>query len=431
MAIITDPLPYPKTDKVPVPANEDPRQYVQATDWNTVCSVVDSIRDEGGGGSGTVTSITAGTGLSGGTITTSGTIAIDSTVATLTGSQTLTNKVLSTTGDITPAADKTQVIGAASTGRYLRVFTTEVDSGGTDDLLLQTNNFDRLFLGRTTTNVLTSGAANGSSAVGNVIDTFPNYTTAGAKILSVRTATAEVLAVDRTGVLITPTAAVTTDVASATTGTTGFFIVKNGGTAQWTAHPFSGNGATLAAGTSDAYLLGGGSSILLARASGLQDYMAVNTGSITWGVNSNVSAYKLNTTSFSPDTGSTSGVPDLGTSSKKWGTVWARAYAGVHQDVTASGAVSIDTQLGEMCVLTSSGNISGITLAAGLSGQLFTLEMVQGNVSHTWPTSFVNARIAGGAFTKSAATSAIDTITYRYNSTASKWDEISRTLALA
>jgi hypothetical protein len=38
------------------------------------------------GGSGTVTSITAGTGLTGGTITTSGTIAIDSTVVTTTGS---------------------------------------------------------------------------------------------------------------------------------------------------------------------------------------------------------------------------------------------------------------------------------------------------------------------------------------------------------
>jgi hypothetical protein len=46
-------------------------------------------------GSGTVTSITAGTGLSGGAITTSGTIAIDSTVATLTGSRTLTNKTIS------------------------------------------------------------------------------------------------------------------------------------------------------------------------------------------------------------------------------------------------------------------------------------------------------------------------------------------------
>ena len=46
------------------------------------------------GGTGTVTSITAGTGLSGGTITSTGTIAIDSTVATLTGTQTLTNKTL-------------------------------------------------------------------------------------------------------------------------------------------------------------------------------------------------------------------------------------------------------------------------------------------------------------------------------------------------
>lgn len=45
-------------------------------------------------GAGSLTSITAGTGLSGGTITTSGTIAIDSTVATLTGAQTLTNKTL-------------------------------------------------------------------------------------------------------------------------------------------------------------------------------------------------------------------------------------------------------------------------------------------------------------------------------------------------
>ena len=58
-----------------------------STAWNSLSYIIT-------GAVGTVTSITAGTGLSGGTITGSGTIAIDSTVATLTGTQTLTNKTL-------------------------------------------------------------------------------------------------------------------------------------------------------------------------------------------------------------------------------------------------------------------------------------------------------------------------------------------------
>jgi len=60
-----------------------------STAWNSLSYAVT-------GALGTVTSVTAGTGLSGGTITGSGTIAIDSTVATLTGTQTLTNKTLTT-----------------------------------------------------------------------------------------------------------------------------------------------------------------------------------------------------------------------------------------------------------------------------------------------------------------------------------------------
>jgi hypothetical protein len=58
-----------------------------STAWNSLSYAIT-------GATGTVTSITAGTGLSGGTITSSGTIAIDSTVATLTGTQTFTNKTL-------------------------------------------------------------------------------------------------------------------------------------------------------------------------------------------------------------------------------------------------------------------------------------------------------------------------------------------------
>jgi hypothetical protein len=74
-------------------------------------------------GSGTLTSVTAGTGLSGGTITTTGTIAIDSTVATLTGVQTLTNKTLTTptigsivnTGTLTLPTSTDTLVGRATT----------------------------------------------------------------------------------------------------------------------------------------------------------------------------------------------------------------------------------------------------------------------------------------------------------------------------
>lgn len=75
-------------------------------------------------GTGTVTSVTAGTGLTGGTFTTSGTIAIDTTVvATLTGSQTLTNKTLtspvissiSNTGTLTLPTSTDTLVGRATT----------------------------------------------------------------------------------------------------------------------------------------------------------------------------------------------------------------------------------------------------------------------------------------------------------------------------
>ena len=73
---------------------------------------------------GSVTSITAGTGLSGGTITTTGTIAIDSTVATLTGTQTLTNKTLTSPTINTP---KTTIGFNAQTGTTYTLVLTDQD----------------------------------------------------------------------------------------------------------------------------------------------------------------------------------------------------------------------------------------------------------------------------------------------------------------
>jgi len=79
--------PHTDTATLTIPSASSRAGKVLSFDGDGNVSATDS-------GSGTVSSIVAGTGLSGGTITSSGTIAIDSTVATLTGSQTLTNKTL-------------------------------------------------------------------------------------------------------------------------------------------------------------------------------------------------------------------------------------------------------------------------------------------------------------------------------------------------
>ena len=131
-----------------------------------------------GATSGTVTSVTAGTGLSGGTITSTGTIAIDSTVATLTGSQTLTNKTLTTPvitqGQSTPsfttnaytlvAGDAGQVLLASngSTAGTISIPTnaTTAFAVGTQITVLQTGSGQLTIQAASsgTTTVLSTGA---------------------------------------------------------------------------------------------------------------------------------------------------------------------------------------------------------------------------------------------------------------------------------
>jgi hypothetical protein len=162
--------------------------YLSSTDWNTFNSK----------GSGTVASITAGTGLTGGTITSSGTIAIDSTVATLTGLQTLTNKSISgstntlsnignaslTNSAITINGTSTSLGGSISVGTVTSVTGTApvVSSGGatpaismaaanttTNGYLTSTdwNTFNSKGSG-TVTSVVGTGTVNGLTLTGTV-----------------------------------------------------------------------------------------------------------------------------------------------------------------------------------------------------------------------------------------------------------------------
>ena len=109
---------------------------------------------------GTVTSITAGTGLSGGAITSSGTIAIDSTVATLAGTQTLTNKTLT-------APKINEDVAVTSTATELNL----LDGKAATNLALVgkiegTNFTDSLLVGHATTGTLNAAQDNTGVGIG-------------------------------------------------------------------------------------------------------------------------------------------------------------------------------------------------------------------------------------------------------------------------
>jgi hypothetical protein len=104
----------------------------------TTITITDGVISStgGGGGSGTVTAITAGTGLTSSTgraITTTGTISVDTSVVTTnTGSQTLTNKTLNSpiiTGTVT-AGGGVGTNGQVLTSTGSGVQWTTVSGGG-------------------------------------------------------------------------------------------------------------------------------------------------------------------------------------------------------------------------------------------------------------------------------------------------------------
>jgi hypothetical protein len=129
-----------------------------STAWNSLAYIIT-------GSAGTVTSITAGTGLSGGTITSTGTIDIDSTVATLTGAQTLTNKTL-TDPKINLAFDAETASYTAVLANNNQVVT--MDNGSANTFSIPTNasvafpigtqiNVLQIGAGQTTIQAVTSG----------------------------------------------------------------------------------------------------------------------------------------------------------------------------------------------------------------------------------------------------------------------------------
>ena len=117
-------------------------------------------------GSGTITNIATGTGLTGGPITATGTIAIDSTVATLTGSQTLTNKTLTTpvissisnTGTVTLPTATDTLVGRATTD----TLTNKTINSASNTITITESNISDLgsYITASSTDTLTNKSGN-------------------------------------------------------------------------------------------------------------------------------------------------------------------------------------------------------------------------------------------------------------------------------
>jgi hypothetical protein len=129
------------------------------------------------------------------------------------------------------------------------------------------------------------------------------------------------------------------------------------------------------------------------------------------------------------DNGQTLGVA----ATNRYQQVWAYQYCGVLQTIPAATSVTINPTLGETVrIALSATAITSLTISANNPGQILTVEVIQDATGgRSIPTTWIGVRFAGGSYTASAGANAKDTITFRYNSTDSKWDEIGRAMNIS
>lgn len=158
------------------------------------------------------------------------------------------------------------------------------------------------------------------------------------------------------------------------------------------------------------------------------NYLSIIAGTQTFNVSSG-NRIAMSATDFSP---STDLAPTLGLAAKRWKETYSESYVGLFQTQTTSGAVTVAPTTGEFAQVIASAAITGITISAGKANQILTLELKQDAAgTSTWPTTITNARLTGGVFSKTVTANAIDTLTFRYNSTDSKWDQIGSTSTIS
>lgn len=122
----------------------------------------------------------------------------------------------------------------------------------------------------------------------------------------------------------------------------------------------------------------------------------------------------------------------LGTSGRMPGQVMSFSYGTTIQTIAAASSVTITPSNGELVRVTLSGTaISTMTISAGIAGQRLVVEVIEDATgTRTIPSTWTNVLFAGGSYTRTATASKRDVLTFAYDSTDSKWVEMSRALSL-
>jgi hypothetical protein len=100
------------------------------------------------------------------------------------------------------------------------------------------------------------------------------------------------------------------------------------------------------------------------------------------------------------------------------------------QTVAAATTTTINPASGDHVRVTLSATaITTMIISAGQDGEMMTVQVVQDATgSRTIPTTWTNVTFAGGTYTATATANKVDTLTFRYDSTSSKWREQSRAM---
>lgn len=164
------------------------------------------------------------------------------------------------------------------------------------------------------------------------------------------------------------------------------------------------------------------------RNSSASGYFAASNTSYIYDTGSAV--MQLDGTSVRPNADLTG--PTVGDSTHRWLESWARRYAGVEQTIAAAASITLDPASGETIRVTLSATaVTTINAGTGKPGEHMTVEIIQdatGSRSISgWSASYL---LAGGSYTVTATANKRDVLTFAWDNTDSKWVEQSRSMNL-